>query len=479
MHERTHLPHGPKSGQKLGQKLGQHVVAGFGAWLERAHSVGSAVGPTLTGIVAIAAFAVALPAEAQQFPGLVIAQPPSTLPSTQQPAQLPSAAPPKQAAKPKAKVATAAAATHSESATDAGPSGGTGGGDRILMLVNDDPVTSREIEQRARFLGASGGGNIGAQAQEVFKRLATSDATSNKFRAIVDEIVKQNQGKSREQIMALIEKRKVEFAQGLQRQALDQARSSNLPKFRKDATDEIIEEKLKLQEARKLGVSINDDEANRIIAGIAQRNNQTEAQFAQQLKSVGVDISTMRSRFRAAYAWREVVRRKFQAQIQISEKEVERLIAAAPNAKGPVDTQELSIQRIVFSLPGKLDQGAMARALADADSLRGKFGGCKTMDALIKNQAGTKFEAAQYVKPSTVSEPQRSMMLAAKDGDLLPPQTAGEGVELVAVCGRRALQIDPKQREEATQELQSRKFEELAKRYLRDLRQDAHIEQRG
>jgi peptidyl-prolyl cis-trans isomerase SurA len=419
-----------------------------------------------------------VPASAQQFPGLVLSQPPQALPSAAPPPLLPSpkAEAPKAAPKPKAKVASVA----KDAAPDSdGETVSKGGGDRILILVNDEPVTSREVDQRARFLSASGGAAVGTQAQEIFKRLATSEATSQKFRAIVDEILKQNQGKSREQIMAIVEKRKVEFAQGLQRQALDQARSATLPKHRKDALEEVIEEKLKVQEARKLGVSVNDDESNRIIAAIAQRNNQTEAQFAQQLKSTGVDISTMRARFRANFAWRDVVRKKFQAQIQISDKDVERLIANAPGAKGQADTQEIQIQRIVFTLPGKLDQNAMARTLADADGLRRKFGGCKTMDALAKDQAGAKFEAANFVKPSTIAEPQRSMMLSAKDGDLLPPQTSAAGVELMAVCGRRALQIDEKVREEATQELQSRKFEELAKRYLRDLRQDAHIENRG
>ena len=174
-----------------------------------------------------------------------------------------------------------------------------------------------------------------------------------------------------------------------------------------------------------------------------------------------------------------MIRKKFAAQIQISEKDVERLVAATPGAKGPADTQEFAIQRIIFALPGKLDQSVMARALADADGIKRKYGGCKSMEALVKDQPTAKFEAAKFVRPSTIAEPTRSMLLGSKDGDMLPPQTATDGVELIAVCNRRALQIDDKTREEATQELQSRKFEELAKRYLRDLRQDAHIENRG
>ena len=417
-------------------------------------------------------------ASAQQFPGLVVATPPQNLPAPQPPAAAPAvAAAPKQVAKPKPKTVAAAKETTGDAGAPAAEAPAKGSGERIIMLVNDEPITSRDVDQRARFLSA--GANVGPQAAETFKRLATSEATNTRFRGIVEEIVKQNQGKSREQIMAIIEKRKLEFAQGLQKQAMESARSSSVPKHRKDALEEIIEEKLKLQEARKLSVDVTDDEANRVIAGIAQRNGQTEAQFAQNLRGMGVDVSTMRARFRAGFAWRDVIRKKFAAQIQISEKDVERLVAATPGAKGPADTQEFAIQRIIFALPGKLDQAAMARALADADGIKRKFGGCKSMETLVKDQPAAKFEASKYVRPSTIAEPTRSMMLGAKDGDMLPPQTATDGVELIAVCNRRALQIDDKTREEATQELQSRKFEELAKRYLRDLRQDAHIENRG
>ena len=121
----------------------------------------------------------------------------------------------------------------------------------------------------------------------------------------------------------------------------------------------------------------------------------------------------------------------------------------------------------------------MARALADADAMRRKYNGCKAMETLVKDQASAKYEAAKYVRPSAVTEPARSMMLGAKDGEMLPPQTATDGVELVAVCSRRALQIDDQQKLQATQEIQSKKFEELANRRLRELRQEAQIEQRG
>ena len=70
----------------------------------------------------------------------------------------------------------------------------------------------------------------------------------------------------------------------------------------------------------------------------------------------------------------------------------------------------------------------------------------------------------------------RSMLLNAKDGDVLPPTTSSAGVEVYAVCGRRTIKADEKLREKAQEELAQKEFEIVAKRHLRDLRQDAHIE---
>jgi peptidyl-prolyl cis-trans isomerase SurA len=70
------------------------------------------------------------------------------------------------------------------------------------------------------------------------------------------------------------------------------------------------------------------------------------------------------------------------------------------------------------------------------------------------------------------------MLLNARDGDVLPPTTAAGGIEIFAVCGRRSIKADEKEREKAQEELAQKEFEIMAKRQLRDLRQDAHIEYR-
>ena len=143
------------------------------------------------------------------------------------------------------------------------------------------------------------------------------------------------------------------------------------------------------------------------------------------------------------------------------------------------DTVELQVQKITLPMPGP---GRPVRAGAALFGSRrpctAKLDGCKNMAGLVKDAADARFEDLKYVRPSSLPEPTRSLLLMAKDGDVLPPATLANGIEIYAVCGRRVVKGDEKQREKAMAELQQKEFEIVAKRHLRDLRQEAHIEYR-
>jgi peptidyl-prolyl cis-trans isomerase SurA len=344
----------------------------------------------------------------------------------------------------------------------------------IAILVNDEPITAYEIQQRTAFLAmqSSGGGpDLKTKAEARWKEIIKNPKLNDELQALI----RQRNVKSQEEAQAV----QKEFVIKLQKNMIDQlqreSRAAMLPKFRKEAQEELIEERLKLQEAKRVGIDISDDEVKRVMKGIAERNKMTEEQFTQQVKGSGVEIATMRDRMKAQFAWREVVRKRGQMLISINDRDVERMLSSSANEAGE-DTIELQVQRITLLTPAPMDQTAMARRYAEADALRRKFGGCNSMPGLAKEASEAKYEDLKYIKPSTVPEPTRSMLLSAKDGDMLPPATAASGVEIYAVCARRPIKTDEKTREKAMEELAAKEFEALAKRYLRDLRQDAHIE---
>jgi peptidyl-prolyl cis-trans isomerase SurA len=347
------------------------------------------------------------------------------------------------------------------------------GGQRIAVLVNDEPVTAYEIEQRARFLSLSA--NVGERAKENFQRLVKAESTNARFRALQQEVLRANQGKSREEIIAVFQKRQKEFGMELQRQALESARAVILPKLRKDAERELIDERLKVQAAKKLGIEVGDDVVKTIVKNLAERNKMTSEQFGQHLKGMGIDIATLHERFRAQKAWRDLIGRRYAAQISVTQRDIDRVLSSVAVESGE-DTVELHVNKISLAL-ARIDQPTFAKRYSEAEALRRKVRGCRSMAELAKTVPAAKFEDLKSVRPSSIQEPTRSMLLSAKDGDVLPPFTAAAGVEIYALCGRRAVRNEA-QRAKTLEQLQSKELEILARRHMRNLRQEADIEHR-
>jgi peptidyl-prolyl cis-trans isomerase SurA len=414
---------------------------------------------------------------APSIPGLVITTTPPTPVAPREPVSplRTGTVMPPEAAKPKPKPK---AAPTRQASTDSGESAGSGRASirrqGIIVLVNDEPITGYEVDQRATLMAMSA--NIGERAQANFKRIVQDPSINQQLRSILEETIRSNQGKTREQILAIFEERKKAFVVGIQRRAVESARSSVLPGLREKALDEIIDERLKVQEGKRLSIVVSQDEVDRTFKEMAERNKMTEAQFVEQLKTQGLQPDTMKARTRAAMVWRDVIRRKFGHQISVTDREVDRFVQQAPD-DGSAKV-ELHLHKITLAVPGKIDQAALARRLGEAERLRRKFGGCKSTQELTKGLADSKFENLASQAPTTVSEPTRSLLLNARDGEMVPPTLASAGVELYAVCGRKTVKVNDETRLKAQQELTMREFDVQSRKHLRDLRTEALIERR-
>ena len=366
-------------------------------------------------------------------------------------------------------------AAHSASRASPPLSRGSG----IVVIVNDDAITAYEIEQRARLLGLSV--NISEQAKANFQQLVKSSNLEEKMKALSQEVQREvmtaHAGKSREELIAIFKARMQErqkaIGTSLQKQAVEGARSALMPKLKKDAREELIDDRLKLQSAKKHGIEVPDDEAKSLLTGLAERNKMTYDAFAQHLKGMGIDISTMTEKFRAQKAWREFVTRRWGAQISVTQRDVDQLLATTAR-EGGQDLVQLHVQKLSLIAAGKADQAALTKRFAEAESLRRRFDGCKGLPQLASSMPDVKLHDLKYIKPSTIAEPTRSMLLGAKDNEVLPPVTASGGVDLYAVCGRKS--ADEGLKAKAMQELQMKQLEIFAQRHLRNLRQEANIE---
>lgn len=339
----------------------------------------------------------------------------------------------------------------------------------IAALVNDEPITGYEIDQRAMMLS---GTNIQAQAKANFQAIVKNPKTSQHLKEILQQTARENEGKSREQIIAIFEQRKKEYGISLQRRAFESARASALPAMKKQALEELIDDRLKTQEAKRQNVTIEDAQIDTIVKSIAERNKMTVEQFQKQ---IGGSLAPIKARIRATLSWNEVVKKKFAPLINVSNRDVDKLVASATSAN---DDIELQLQRIRITMPAKLEEHGIAARIQDADKIRQKFTGCQSTAQAAMGVTGARFENLGKQRPATIPEPTRTLLLNAANGEMLPPAVNNGAIELWVVCGRDAVKASEVQRNQAEGELKQKEFELMAKRYLKDLREDAHIEYR-
>ena len=445
----------------------------------------------LTGTSLLAAFALIVSAAhaqaPQSLPGIVVMSPPPGLPQPGGPpvmpppmvapppqAPAPAPQPPAAAAKPKPKPKPAAAVAKEDSSKGAGSGIAAGTGSGIVVLVNGEPITAYEIDQRARLLALQS--DIRNRAQDNMKRLATSESTQARWKEIVEETVKANQAtKTREQILALLQEKQKAFGATLQKQAMESARASVLPSMRENAKKELIEELVKQQEAKRVGATPDDNHVDAIIKDIAGRNKLTPQQFAEHFASQGVDISTFKARFRTQNMWVDAVRRKFGHLVNPNNRDIDRLLE---NAAGGEDQLELQLHRILVPVPATLDQKSLAQRMAAAEQVQREFKGCKTTNTLAAKIDGSRFEDMGVRRPGGFSEPTRTLLLNAKDEEMVPPHVTNGGIELIAVCGRKIVKATEEKRREKANEIRQEEFERIARKHLRDLMSEAVIENR-
>lgn len=138
----------------------------------------------------------------------------------------------------------------------------------------------------------------------------------------------------------------------------------------------------------------------------------------------------------------------------------------------------LQLKQVKFEFPAGADDKTIAARLAAAEALRARFDNCSNVNDLAKGVEGASIKTLTDQQPTSLVQPARLLVMSAKVGQMTPPTLTQSAVEIYAVCGKRTAIGDSKLREETERKLMNQEMMIRAERLLRDLRQDAFIEYR-
>jgi peptidyl-prolyl cis-trans isomerase SurA len=254
--------------------------------------------------------------------------------------------------------------------------------------------------------------------------------------------------------------------------------STRKPAVRNEVIENLIDDKLKVQIGRRYKIEIPDGEIDAQYADMGHRMHMTPEQLTQALAQGGVDAITLKSKIRSDTVWQNIVRGKFQGDLQVREKDV--LAALQQTEKKDEKEQvgyEYRLRPILFLVPRKEPQIAEARH-KDAEALRGRFTDC---DSGLKYARTLRDVAVRdvIVKSSSDLAPAlREILDKTEIGHLTAPEMTPQGVELFALCERKETTEDTPEKRQAREKIFQEKFQLKAKRFLLDLRKQAMIERK-
>ena len=158
-----------------------------------------------------------------------------------------------------------------------------------------------------------------------------------------------------------------------QRSKLSQLSTHKVPP-RQEVLDELINEKLKLREAKKFGLDVSASEVDTAYASMAGRMRFTADQLTQQLARSGVNVSTLKARIKADIAWSQIVRGRYQASLQIGEKDI---LSAMETKSDDTVGYDYTMRPILFLVPTGSPEAFIDGRKREAEALRGRFQGCE------------------------------------------------------------------------------------------------------
>lgn len=118
-----------------------------------------------------------------------------------------------------------------------------------------------------------------------------------------------------------------------------QPTQENLPQFQREALSGLVDERLQIQELRrvekeqKIEIVPNDADVDEQLTEMARENNATLQQFTNSLAAQGIGIDTLKDQIRAQSGWQRWVRGRYGSRLRVGDDQVkaemERIVAAA------------------------------------------------------------------------------------------------------------------------------------------------------
>lgn len=249
-----------------------------------------------------------------------------------------------------------------------------------------------------------------------------------------------------------------------------------LPTGAEATLEELVDERIKIQEARRRGMLASDSQVNQAFENFAKGNRSTPARISSDLDRMGVGASHFKEFIRAQISWSRAAGSKIQADTrQKSQSQAIFELRKAGQAKP--ETTEYLLQQIIFVVPEGKSSLVKAR-MAEAQAFRQRYEGCDKAFELAKSLRDVAVkDLGRKMQPELPKE-WADKVSSTEVGKLTEPTATEKGVEMIGVCRSRVTSDDRAAQvvsQAQTYETLEQKGNAASDEYLAELKKTATI----
>jgi peptidyl-prolyl cis-trans isomerase SurA len=254
--------------------------------------------------------------------------------------------------------------------------------------------------------------------------------------------------------------------------------TTHKPAVRQDVINELIDEKVKIKEGKKFGVDPTSADIDQSYAAMSSRMRITTDQLTKSLESQGIRPDTLKARMKAEMVWTSLIRGRYKESLQVGEKDVAAAVQAGGDEKLQTEAFEYRLQPIVLIVPRGSAPAAVELRRKEAEALRSRVQTCEEANSFFKSMQNAAIREAVTKTSADIPQVLRDVLDKTPIGHLTAPEVTKQGVEMVALCGRKPTTIDTPKKKEVRDKMFVEKYEAKSKSYLQEVRRAAMIEYR-
>jgi len=240
--------------------------------------------------------------------------------------------------------------------------------------------------------------------------------------------------------------------------------------------DKLIDFRLQVQEARRLGMSVSPEEVREAIENIKKKFSLNDAVFEESLKKEGLSLEEYKKTLSDQILVNQFLTRQIRNKIVVSEHDIDTFIA---DNKLKADADEaFKLRQIFFKKPKEEADKKAVEEKADLIEQKLKAGEdfSRLASEYSEDSSGRLGGDLGYVKKEVLAKEFIDVLAKLKPGEFSLPFWTDRGLHIIKFEERQAPKTEEDLREMVRNNLSEEQFAEKYTGMIKDLRQKAYIE---